>query len=112
MELNALEQINAGTTKQRVEAALKEVAIGVANTQKQRTVTLTFTIKPQANTEAQVNIDAKVAFKKPVTKGSRSEDHTDSTPMFVSREGLSSIPEQPVLDFDKDSKVTDISRTK
>lgn len=104
--LNALPEINAGVTKDRLEAALKEVAIGVANSGSKGKVTMTFDISPQKNAEGQVNIDATVLFKKPNNKGFTSEQRTDSTPMFVSKHGLSSMPEQPSLDFDKSKNVT------
>lgn len=111
-ELNQLEQINAGISKQRLEAAIKEVAIGVANTEKQGSVTLNITIKPQKNTDGQVNIDAKVSFAKPTQKGKRSEETTDSTPMFVSRNGVAAIQNQGDLNFDNDDKVTEINASK
>lgn len=104
--LNALEEINAGVTRNRLEVALKEVAIGVANSGKKGKVTLTLDISPQKNAEGQVNIDATVVFKKPNVKGFTSEQRTDSTPMFVSKHGLSSMPDQPGLNFDKSEKVT------
>jgi len=107
-ELNQLPQINADMTRQRMEAAIKEVAIGVANTEKAGKVTVTFDIKPQKNTDGQVNIDARVSFAKPTMKGKRSEETTDSTPMFVSRDGVSAIKDQPSLNFDNDPKVTDL----
>lgn len=106
--LQQLEQMNAGITKERLEAALKDVAIGVANTEKTGKVTLTFDIKPQKGTNGQVTIDAKVNFNKPTEKGKRSEEVTDSTPMFISREGLSALPDQPGLGFDNDAKVTEL----
>ncbi|WP_319557935.1 hypothetical protein [Thiomicrorhabdus sp.] len=106
--LNALAEINAGVTRERLEVALKEVAIGVANAEKNGEVTLKFKIMPQKNTSGQVNIDATVSFTKPNLKGSTSEVRTDSTPMFVSKFGLSALPEQPGLDFDKSDKVSAI----
>lgn len=109
-KLNALTEINAGTTLARLEEALKATAIGVANSGKAGKVTLTFDVKPQKNAEAQVNIDATVLFKKPNDKGFVSEQRTDSTPMFVSRNGLSSMPEQPELGFDNNEKVTEIKQ--
>jgi hypothetical protein len=107
-ELNALQQINAGITLNTLEIALKEVAIGVTNSGNKGTVTLTIVISPQKNAEGQVNIDATVNFKKPNLKGFKQEQRTDSTPMFVSRDGLSAMPEQPHLDFDKSNNVTEL----
>ena len=106
--MEQLQQLNAGITAQRIETALKEVAIGVANTEKNGKVTVVFDIKPQKGTNAQVNIDAKVTFAKPTEKGKRSEEVTDSTPMFVSRQGIAALPDQPGLEFDKNSKVTEL----
>lgn len=106
--LNQLDVMNANVTKQRIEAALKDVAIGVANTEKVGKVTVTFDIKPQKGTNGQVNIDAKVSFSKPTDKGKRSEEITDSTPMFISREGLSALPDQPGLGFDNSANVTEL----
>lgn len=106
--LNALQEINAGVTKDIVEAALKEVAIGVANSGNKGSVVLKIDISPQKNAEGQVNIDANVTFKKPNMKGYKQESRTDSTPMFVSRDGLSALPDQPGLDFDKSENVTQI----
>nr|BDD47748.1 hypothetical protein 11 [Piscirickettsiaceae bacterium] len=107
-ELNQLPQLNADITRQRLEAAIKEVAIGVANTEKAGDVTLKISIKPQKNTNGQVNIDAKVSFSKPTDKGKRTEETTDSTPMFVSRDGVSAIKDQGALNFDNDDKVTEL----
>ncbi len=108
MELNALQELNAGTTKERLEIALKEVAIGVANSGTKGSVTLTLSVSPQKNAEGQVNIDATVVFKKPNAKGFTSEQRTDSTPMFVSKHGLSAMPEQPSLNFDKSENITQL----
>lgn len=108
-KLNALQEINAGVTAERVELALKEVAIGVANTGNKGKVTVTFDISSQKNSECQVNIDAIVLFKKPNSKGFTSEQRKDGTSMFVSKFGLSTMPEQPGLNFDNDEKVTQIN---
>ena len=106
----AIDLINAGVTLERLEAALLSTAIGVANTEKKGVVKVEFTISPQKGTNAQVNIDAKVTFKKPTTKGFLSEEVTDSTPMFVSSHGLSALPDNGKLNFDKDSRVVDLAR--
>lgn len=106
--LNALAELNAGVTRDRLEVALKEVAIGVANAEKNGEVTLKIKIMPQKGTNGQVNIDATVAFKKPNAKGFTAEERTDSTPMFVSKFGLSALPDQPGLNFDKSDKVSAI----
>jgi len=106
--LDQLSQLNAGVTLERLEVAMKEVAIGVANAEKNGEVTLKLKIAPQKGTNGQVNIDAIVSFKKPNTKGFTAEERTDMTPMFVSREGLSALPEQPGLDFDKSGKVANL----
>lgn len=108
MGLNQLDPMNAGITRDRIEAALKDVGIGVANTEKAGKVTVTFEIKPQKGTNGQVNIDAKVAFTKPTDKGKRSEEITDSTPMFISRDGLSALPDQPGLGFDESENVREL----
>lgn len=107
-ELNALPEINAGVTLERLEVAMKQVGIGVANSGKKGKVTLTLDFSPQKNAEGQVNIDATVLFKKPNDKGFTSEQRVDSTPMFVTKYGLSSMPNQPGLEFDKSEKVTQL----
>ena len=107
-ELNQLDVMNAGITRSRIEAALKDVGIGVANTEKAGKVTITFDIKPQKGTNTQLNVDAKVTFQKPTDKGKRSEEVTDSTPMFISRDGLSALPDQPGLGFDNDANVREL----
>lgn len=106
--LDQLQQMNGGITYERIEQAIKDVAIGVANAEKAGDVTLKLSIKPQKGTNGQVNIDAKISFNKPTNKGKRSEEITDSTPMFVSRDGVSALPDQPGLDFDKSENVTRI----
>lgn len=103
--LNALAEINAGVVRDRIEASLKEVAIGVANAEKNGEVTVKFKISPQKNSDGQVNIDTTVTYKKPNNKGFISEQREESTPMFVSKFGLSAIPNQPGLHFDESDKV-------
>lgn len=107
-QLDQLSQMNGGVTLNRIEAALKDVAIGVANTEKAGDVTVKVSIKPQKGTNGQVNIESKVTFSKPTGNGKRSEEVNDSTPMFISKYGLSALPNQPGLDFDKDEKVTSL----
>lgn len=108
IQLDALSEINAGVTLERLEVAMKEVAIGVANAEKVGEVTLKLKISPQKNAQGQVNIDAIVTYKKPNMKGFTSEQREDSTPMFVSKHGLSAMPDQPGLDFDKSDKVANL----
>lgn len=108
--LDQLSQLNAGVTLERLEVAMKEVAIGVANAEKNGDVTLKLKITPQKGTNGQVNIDAVVIYKKPTHKGSTSEERIDTTPMFVSKHGLSALPDQPGLDFDKSENVRQLGQ--
>ena len=83
-------EFDAGIFEQKVTAALREVAQGVNATRKGGKVTLSFDIKPIADSN-QVHVAHTVTFSKPTAKGKVSEEDTTNTPMHVGRSGYLSI---------------------
>jgi hypothetical protein len=96
-------ELNAGVFADQIGHALSEVAAGVVDHSKVGTVTITFTMKQVASSH-QVSINHKLAYKVPTKRGSRSEDTTLDTPMYVGEGGrLTLFPETPAAEqlFDR-----------
>ncbi|AQL40066.1 hypothetical protein [Pseudomonas syringae] len=98
-------ELNAGVFANQVGHALSEVAAGVVDNKKVGTVTLTFSLKQIADSH-QVTVNHKLAYKVPTKRGSRTEDTTLDTPMYVGEGGrLTLFPETPAADqmFDRNA---------
>lgn len=104
-----LSSLRGGVFEQKVAAALSDTALGVINTGKAGTVTLTFSLKQIAESN-QVNCSHKLAFVMPTKNGKQAQEDTTDTPLYVNRGGRISIfPENQTQMFDVKGNVN--SRT-
>lgn len=93
-------ELDAGSFAKRIAIALSDTALGVVATgdkRKKGKVILTFDIT-RVGESGQVEIDHTLEYKKPTLRGTASETHTTSTPMYVGTRGkLTALPQTPDL---------------
>lgn len=99
-----LDDLNGGVFSQQVGRALSDVAMGVVahgDKGKIGEVTITFKLN-RIGESSQVAVRHKLAYKRPTSKGSISEDTSNETPMYVGRGGrMSLVPDtQTKFQFD------------
>lgn len=83
-------ELGGGAFADQLGVALSNVAESVVITGKKGQVTITLDIA-RIGDSRQVNIAHKLAFKEPTQKGSRSEDTTSETPVFLNAGGDVSV---------------------
>lgn len=95
------DELNCGVTRQQLERALSDVALGVVthgDKGKKGKVVLTFDMS-RIGESTQVSLKHRLEYRAPTARGKRTEDVTTETPMHVGRNGkLSLMPDnQPDL---------------
>lgn len=78
--------LDGGVFEEKLSRILSEVAEAVINQGAAGTVDIKLTLKQIGNSH-QVTVDHKLAYKRPTTRGSVSEDNSTSTPMHVGVNG-------------------------
>lgn len=108
MTTNVTEMIadlDGGTFEERLGRVISEVAGAVVDNNRAGEVTIKLGMKRIGNSY-QVQIDHKLAYKRPTPRGTVSEDAVSSTPMYVGKGGaLSFFPEGQGQMFDKKGKI-------
>lgn len=108
MTTNVTEMIadlDGGTFEERLGRVISEVAGAVVDHNRAGEVTIKLSMKRIGNSY-QVQIDHKLAYKRPTARGAVSEDAVSSTPMYVGKGGaLSFFPEGQGQMFDKKGKI-------
>lgn len=103
-----LDDLNGGVFAQQVGHALSDVALGtVAHGDKGKCGEVVIKFKmSRIGESSQVAVKHTLSFVRPTSKGKRSEETTNETPMYVARGGrMSLIPDtQQAFSFDKSSK--------
>lgn len=96
---------DGGVFMEKIGRALSDVAMGCVGHGKKGKVPLSFDVSRIGDSQ-QVKIDHGISFKVPTKTGSKSEDTTTSTPMYVNKGGkLSLFPEHQGQMFDKKGDV-------
>lgn len=102
-----IEDLDVGSFKEKLGAALSEVAIGVMRSETgaaKGKVTAEFEISMLSSEK--VNIKSKLKYVKPTSRGVQSEEDSTDTPMYISRTGELSIMQKKSL-FDRDTNIID-----
>lgn len=98
-----LGDLDAGVFVQRLEAALREVAMGVTTTGKKGDVVVKFGFE-RIGDSSQVTCTHAIKFKKPTSKGNATEEATTKTPLHVGTGGVLSLyPETQPDMFQRDA---------
>lgn len=102
---NVLEELDAGLFQTKIQKAIGSVALGVVNSRKKGTVTVTFTMT-QIGDSNQVNMTHQIKHTVPTPKGKVSEEHATQTALYVSGQGkLTLFPDtQTSLSFQNANK--------
>lgn len=92
-----MEALDGGALGQRLARAVAETARGVIHSEKKSKGKVTLELEiTQIGESQQVHIDHTVTFKRPTPRGTASETHKTSTPMYVTARGvLTLLPQQP-----------------
>lgn len=99
--------LDGGTFEERLGRVLSEVAGAVIDNGRAGEVNVKFSLKRIGNSY-QVQIDHKLAYKRPTSRGTVAEDSISSTPMYVGKGGaLSFFPEGQGQMFDKKGRVNE-----
>lgn len=108
-----LEELDAGIFLQQAEAALKEVALGVINSDKKKgSVTITLELEKIGDSSS-VSVNHTLKFNKPTRRGKASEEMTTSTPMYVNNLGYLTINQQTQNDlFAVEGNITKLTGAK
>lgn len=96
----SLEEMDAGLVIARLSKALAEAAMGTVEHNKQGKVVLTLTMKRIGET-SQVNVEHKIDFQRPTARGTKKEDFTTATPMYVNKHGYLSVAPEMQTDIFK-----------
>ena len=78
--------LGGGSIEQMLAQIISDVADGVITTGKKGEATLKLSFS-QIGESRQVKVEHKLTYKEPTRKGSRSEEHTTDTPMYVNLNG-------------------------
>ncbi|OOR83895.1 hypothetical protein [Moraxella canis] len=85
-----ISDLGAGSIEHMLAQIISDVADGVVNTGKKGEATLKLTFSSIGDSR-QVRVEHKLTYKEPTRKGSRSEEHTTETPMYVNLNGTVTI---------------------
>lgn len=97
-----LQELNGGAFASQIGHALSEVAAGVVDHGKTGKITITLDFS-QIGDSHQVKIKHKLDYKVPTKRGTRSENTTLDTPMYVGTGGnISLFPEKHDQLFTRD----------
>lgn len=100
-----INDLAGGQFESQLSHILSDVAGAVVDYERVGKVTVTFDFKKISNSH-QVNIAHTLKFTRPTTHGSKTEDITSSTPMYVGTKGaISFFPENQGRMFDKTGQV-------
>jgi len=108
---DTLQELDAGIFVNKVQEALKKVALGVVNHNKKGTVTIQLDLDRIGETE-QVQIKHTVKYSQPTKRGKLVEDNATSTPMHVNRFGDLTISSQTQTDVFSENTVTHLREVK
>ena len=90
--LETLAELDGGVFADKLTVAMRETAAGVIQNAGTGKVTLEFTLK-QIGTTTQVHLAHKLKFDKPTHNGKQTEEATTSTPLWVSKNSLTLMPD-------------------
>lgn len=82
--------LDAGVFAQRLDAAMRDVALGVTTTGKKGKVTITLDLE-RIGDSSQVTCTHAIKFIRPTSKGKASEESTTKTPLHVGTGGVLSL---------------------
>ncbi|EBM5663470.1 hypothetical protein L3L93_001605 [Salmonella enterica] len=82
---NFIKELDGGVFIDKVGAVLSEVALGVNSTNKKGKVIIEMELS--SLDENRVSIAHKLKFNRPTMRGSKSEEDTTNTPMYVNKGG-------------------------
>lgn len=103
---NFLGDLDAGLVEQALSKVLSETAGAVIDFNKVGKVDVSFTLKRNATTQ-QINVHHKIQFKRPTSKGNKSETLEGVTPMYVGERGrMTLMPERQTDMFGRPEKAT------
>lgn len=106
-----LGELDAGLFMQQVDAALKEVAIGVITTDKKKgSVQITLELSRIGESHS-VTVAHALKYNKPTRRGKSTEEMTTETPMYVNNLGYLTISPQTQDDLFKQENVTPLRST-
>ena len=102
--------LNQGKLQKQLGHILSDVAGAVIDHGRQGNVNIKLKIK-QLGEGSQVTVEHTLDYKRPTSKGSRSEDNVTVTPMHVGSHGdLSLMPENQTEMFDGEENVTPMGK--
>jgi hypothetical protein len=105
-----IDELDAGLFMQQVEAALKEVALGVIrNDKKKGSVTLVLELDRIGESDS-VTVNHTLKFNKPTRRGKATEEMTTSTLMYVNNLGYLTISPQTQDDLFKQENGNNVAR--
>lgn len=90
-----IEDLDVGDFKEKLGAALSEVAIGVMRNNKKGRVTID--IEMDVLNVEQLNVKSKLKYVRPISRGMQAEEETTVTPMYIGRNGELSIMQKKSL---------------
>jgi len=90
-----IEDLDVGDFKEKLGAALSEVAIGVMRNNKKGRVTID--IEMDVLNVEQLNVKSKLKYVRPISRGMQTEEETTVTPMYIGRNGELSIMQKKSL---------------
>lgn len=91
--------LGAGSVEHMLSQIISDVADGVIKTGKKGDAVLKLSFSPIGDSR-QVRVEHKLTYKEPTRKGSRSEEHTTETPMYVNLNGTVTIMSEDTELFD------------
>lgn len=100
-----IEDLDVGDFKEKLGAALSEVAIGVMRNNKKGRVTID--IEMDVLNVEQLNVKSKLKYVKPISRGVQTEEETTVTPMYIGRNGELSIMQKKSL-FDENNVIINV----
>lgn len=101
---DTLGELDAGIFLSKVEAALKNVAIGVVtNDKKKGKVTIELELE-RINGTSSVQVHSTLKYLKPTNSGEQAEKSRTSTPMYVNNLGYLTISPQTQADLFKEDQ--------
>lgn len=98
-----INSLNAGVFAQQVGRALSDVAAGVVDFGKKGKVMITFDLS-QIGESNQVKINHKLVYTAPTRRGSKREDTSLDTPMYVTENGLELFQNDPTKQLFRNSE--------
>lgn len=100
-----IEDLDVGDFKEKLGAALSEVAIGVMRNNKKGKVTID--IEMDVLNVEQLNVKSKLKYVRPISRGMQTEEETTVTPMYIGRNGELSIMQKKSL-FDENNVIINV----